>query len=137
MSRRAGIYENALPIARDFPVYGTGPGSFGSLYQLYRAKPEQTWAAYVHDDWLETRITFGWVGFSAVVAMLLIVFVRAFGSGGLDVPIEFYALTTLSLIGCLMHAKFDFPFQIYSVVFLFLLLAAVQFSLTPHRVTSA
>jgi hypothetical protein len=114
-------------------VFGTGPGTFGSIYQLYRSNPSQTWAAYVHDDWLETRITFGWVGFSGVVAMLLILFIRAFGTGGLDVPFEFFALATLALGGCLMHAKFDFPFQIYSVVLLFLLLAGVQFSLTPRR----
>lgn len=137
MSRRTEIYENALPIARDFPVFGTGPGTFGSLYQLYRSSPTQGWASYVHDDWLETRITFGWVGFAVIGAMLLILFARAFGSGGLELQLEFFALGALSLVGCLMHAKFDFPFQIYSVVFLFLLLSALQFSLTPRRVTGA
>jgi hypothetical protein len=50
--------KNVVKIARDFPVLGTGAGTFGSLYQLYRSDPEQDWAAYVHDDWLETRM--GW-----------------------------------------------------------------------------
>ncbi len=76
---------------------------------------------------------FGWVGFFAIVSMLLIVFARFFGSGGLELPAEFFAMGAISLAGCLMHGKFDFPFQIYSVVFLFLLLSAIQFSLTPHR----
>jgi hypothetical protein len=108
-------------------------GTFGSLYQLYRTAPSQVWAAYVHDDWLEARITFGWVGFSAIVAMLMMVFARSLGTGGLDLPFEFPALGTLSLVGCLLHGKFDFPFQIYSIVLLFLLLSAVQFSMTPCR----
>ncbi|MCI0538107.1 MAG: O-antigen ligase family protein [Verrucomicrobiales bacterium] len=137
MSRRTEIYENALPIARDFPVFGTGPGTFGSLYQLYRSVPSQSWAAYVHDDWLETRITFGWVGFTAILAMFLTLVARPFGTDGLGLPFEFFALVTLSLGGCLMHAKFDFPFQIYSVVFLFCLFAALQFCLTPQRLAGS
>src|SRR4030095_10190512 len=89
MSRRTEIYQNALPIARDFPVFGTGPGTFGSLYQLYRTTTQHAWAGHVQEDWLETRITFGWVGFSAIIAMLVILFARAFGSSGLDLPLEF------------------------------------------------
>jgi hypothetical protein len=133
MSKRTEIYENAVKIARDFPVLGTGAGTFGSLYQLYRSDPEQDWAAYVHDDWLETRITFGWVGFSLILGMLGIVAARWFRGPGLTVEWEFIATLWLAMAGCLLHAKFDFPFQIYSILFLFLLLAAVLFcSARPH-----
>jgi hypothetical protein len=69
--------------------------------------------------------------------MLLIVFARSFGSGGMNLPLEFFAFGTLSLVGCLMHGKFDFPFQIYSIVSLFLVLSAIQFSLTPQRATGS
>lgn len=130
MSGRGEIYDNALLMARDFPIYGTGPGTFTSLYQLYR-EPQQGWAGYVHDDWLETRITFGWVGTSMLLLALLIVFVRWFGRGGIPMPPEFAALTWVALGGCLLHAKYDFPFQIYSILFLFLLLCSVM--LTASR----
>jgi hypothetical protein len=133
MSQRTEIYHNAVPIARDFPVFGTGPGSFATIYQLYRADVTQEWAAYVHDDWLETRITFGWVGFSMIFAMLLIVAARALVGGGFETRWEFLALLWLSICGCLLHGKFDFPFQIYSVMSLFLTLCAVAFSLSLER----
>jgi hypothetical protein len=136
MSRRTEIYENAVPIARDFPTYGTGAGTFSALYQLYRAQPKQDWAAYVHDDWLETRITLGWVGFCVAVGMLGIVILKPLGTGGgIRLPWEIVGLIWLALGGCLLHAKFDFPFQIYSVVFLFLLLCVIQFCATARRST--
>jgi O-antigen ligase len=127
MSRRTEIYQNALPIARDFPILGTGPGTFGSLYQLYRSDVSQVWAAYVHDDWLETRITFGWVGFSFILLGLAVVLARWFRGGGILVAWEFTVMIWLAMAGCLLHAKFDFPFQIYSIVLLFLLLSAILF----------
>lgn len=134
MSQRTEIYENALPIARDFPLYGTGAGTFGSVYQLYRQDPSQKWAAYLHDDWLETLVTLGWVGFGLVLLMLAALCLRAFGRGGIQLPVSFLVLLWTALGGCLLHAKFDFPFQIYSVLFLFLLLCAVQSAATPRFV---
>src|SRR5439155_1974444 len=70
MSGRVEIYRNAEQMARDFPVFGTGPGTFPWLYHLYRAHAQAEWAAYAHNDWLETRITFGWVGFGMMLAAL-------------------------------------------------------------------
>jgi putative inorganic carbon (hco3(-)) transporter len=128
MSQRTEIYENALPIAHEFPVFGTGPGTFSSLYQLYRS-PEQLWHAYLHDDWLETRVTFGWVGFSLILLMLMITAVRWFVGPGIRTPWEFVVMIWTAMWGCLLHAKFDFPLQIHSILLLFLLLAAILFSL--------
>ncbi|MBI4326083.1 MAG: O-antigen ligase family protein [Chloroflexi bacterium] len=125
MSGRGEIYQNAVQMARDFPTLGTGPGSFAALYQLYRPNPYQVWHGYVHDDWLESRITFGWVGFSLIMLLLLLILARWFGSGGILAKWEFVALIWLALGGCLAHAKVDFPFQTHSVVFLFTLLCCV------------
>ncbi len=125
MSGRGEIYQNAVQMARDFPTLGTGPGSFAALYQLYRPEANQVWHGYVHDDWLETRITFGWVGFSLIVLLLLLILVRWFGSRGIPAQWEFVTLIWLAVGGCLAHAKVDFPFQIHSVVFLFTLLCCV------------
>jgi hypothetical protein len=135
MSRRVEIYENALPIAHDFPVLGTGPGTFGSIYQLYRRTAAQSWAAYVHDDWLETRITFGWLGFSIILLMLCLALTRWFYGGGFPVPREFTMMVWVAIGGCLLHAKFDFPFQVYSILFQFLLLSVVLFCVSGQKDT--
>lgn len=124
MSNREEIYENALPIAREFAVFGTGPGSFSAIYYLYREKG-QSWAAYLHDDWLETRITHGGIGLGLILAALVIVLMRWWIRGGIEVPLDFMAFAWLAILGVLVHAKFDFPFQVQSIVLLFLLLCSM------------
>jgi O-antigen ligase len=130
LSGRAEIYENAREMARDFPLFGTGPGTFPWVYHLYRAGPQTEWAAYAHNDWLETRVTLGWTGLVLVVAMLLIVLLRWFGSGGITAHWLLVSMIWLALGGCLFHARFDFPFQICSTLALFLLLGATLFCLS-------
>jgi len=130
LSGRVEIYKNARQMARDFPLFGAGPGTFTWVYHLYRAHAQAEWAAYAHNDWLETRITFGWAGFAPILAMLVIVFLRCFGTGGIPAHWLFVSMIWLALAGCLLHARFDFPFQICSTLALFLLLCAMLFCLS-------
>ena len=123
---RPEIHENALPIAGEFSLMGTGPGTFAPIYFLYKEQ-SQTWAAYVHDDFLETRITFGWIGLSVILCMVLMTATRWFWGGAIESPWEFAAFVWLAMAGCLLHAKYDFPFQIYSIHFVFLLLCSIAF----------
>lgn len=129
MSNRPEIYETGFAMARDYPWWGAGAGSFVALYQLYM-KPGQEWAAYLHNDWLELRITLGLVGLSILVLSLVTLAVHSWIAPGIPAPAVVPALLWLALAGCLVHARFDFPFQVYSVAFLFTLLAAVVSSLS-------
>jgi hypothetical protein len=122
---REQMFQTAGAIARDYPVFGTGPGTFEFIFQFYRASPAEYWPAQLHNDWLETRITLGWVGLSMLLLALVLVLVRGFLSDGIKLGRRFTGLTWLALAGCLVHARWDFPFQIYSILFLFLLLCAV------------
>jgi len=127
---REQMYDAARPMAADYPVFGTGPGTFESVFQLYRITTDTYWPAQLHNDWLETRITFGWVGCGLIGLALAIVVMRWFGRGGIPGGRRFTFLIWLALAGCLIHARYDFPFQIYSIVFLFLVLCAVLFNLS-------
>jgi hypothetical protein len=133
LSGREVIYRNARRIAEDFPLLGTGPGSFASIYQLYLEQKDQGWEAYVHDDWLETQITFGWVGFTLILASLLTVGCFWFFGCGVGADGTLFGLITLSLFGCLVHAKFDFPLQVYSILHLFLLECVILTCLSRTR----
>jgi hypothetical protein len=123
-------YDRARPIAEDYPVFGTGPGTFESVSQLYRIVTEEEWYAQLHNDWLETRITLGWVGSALIALAFATVVLRWFARGGIQGGRRFITLIWLALAGCLVHARFDFPFQIHSIVFLFLILCAVLFNLS-------
>jgi hypothetical protein len=127
---REQMYENARPMAADYPLYGTGPGTFESVFQLYRKTTDTYWPAQLHNDWLETRITFGWVGSGLIALSFIAVVLRWFARGGIHGGRRFIILIWLALAGCLVHARYDFPFQVHSIVFLFLVLCAILFNLT-------
>ena len=76
------------------------------------------WPEQLHNDWLETRITFGWLGTALLLAALACMFLRWFVPGGIRGGRRFVVLIWLSLAGCLIEALYDFPFQIHSILFL-------------------
>lgn len=126
---RGETYALAARMTDDYPWFGTGPGAFGSVFQFYRNSHADYWPGQLHNDWLEYLITFGRVGGALLLATFLTVLARAFRPGGVRVPWTFAALLGTGLGGCLLHARFDFPLQIYSLQFVFVLLCAALFSL--------
>lgn len=119
------VYENAKQMAVDYPWFGAGPGAFRSIYHLYRSDPAQSWQAFLHDDWLETRVTFGWVGSALILGLLTLSLAKWFLPGGVRAPWEFVAMLWISLGGCLAAAKFGFPLQVYSILALALAVCCV------------
>jgi hypothetical protein len=128
---REEMYKRAMPMARDYPMFGTGAGTFDSVFQLYRFSTDTYWPEQLHNDWLETRITYGGIGFLLIMGALVLVLLRWFlPGGGIHGGRRFVGMIWIALAGCLIHARWDFPFQIYSILFLFLALCAVLSVLT-------
>jgi putative inorganic carbon (hco3(-)) transporter len=117
---RETIYVNAREMAAEHPVFGTGPGTFTWLYYFYRNSASDIWQGYVHDDWLELRITFGWAGFSLILLCLAPIALHWFRGRGIPVPWVMIAVVWIALVGCLVHAAYDLPMQVHSVVVMFL-----------------
>jgi hypothetical protein len=129
---REEMYVAARPMTEDYPMFGTGPGTFATVFQLYRFSDETYWPEQLHNDWLETRITFGWTGFLLLLAALACIGLRWFVPGGIRGSRRFVVLAWLALGGALVHALFDFPFQIHSTLFLFLVICAMLFGLSRN-----
>lgn len=133
MSGRPEIYRNAAQIAGDFPVFGAGPGAFRSVYHLYREDTRQLWHGFLHDDWLETIVTFGWTGFALILAQFVVLALWVLARGKAPASGGFMFCCGLAFAGLLVHAKFDFPFQTYSIVYTFVVLAAILTTVSPER----
>lgn len=129
LAGREDLYTAARQMADDYPWFGTGPGTFETVSQLY-PRPDVFWPAQLHNDWLETRITFGRLGSALVGLALGLVVFRWFIRGGIHGGRRFVGLTWLALVGCLAHARFDFPFQVPSILFLTVVICAVLFVLS-------
>ena len=123
---REALCAAARPIAADYPWFGTGPGTFEMVSQMY-PRPDVFWPPQLHNDWLETRITFGWCGCALLASALVLVLLRWFLPGGIYCGRRLVLLTWLALAGCLVHARFDFPFQVHSILFLVVVLSAMLF----------
>lgn len=128
---RIDLYRLAEPMAKDYPWFGTGPGTFASVFNLYRVSSDADWPAELHNDWLEIRITFGWLGLGALLLALGTVVLRSLVPGGIcgSSP-HLVVFGWLALGGCMIHAGFDFPLQLYSTLLLFLVICAVLTNLS-------
>jgi O-antigen ligase len=132
-SARHEIWQNTWKIAQDFPWFGTGPGTFDAVYFLYRPAQKDPWAAQAHNDWLEFLATFGIGGCALLAFGLGLVLVSPLLEKRVAVPRVFFWLGYLGLVNCLLFATVDFPLQIYSLVFLFVLLCTVLSCVSRRR----
>ncbi|HTL16265.1 MAG TPA: O-antigen ligase family protein [Patescibacteria group bacterium] len=129
---RNELCEQAQLIARDYPFYGTGPGTFECVFGLYRSSADAYWPSQLHNDWLELRITFGWGGSVLVLLALLLVVVSCFVRGARQSDRGLVFCLALAMLGCLVQARWDFPLQVYAIQFLFTAWCAALFS-SPFR----
>jgi hypothetical protein len=125
LQERQQLYDTGERILHDYPLFGTGPGTFERVFQLYRGSPEAYWPAQLHNDWLEIRITLGWCGAVLLVVAFVLIVSGSFLSGAVSSDPSFYSLVIISLLGCLVQARWDFPLQVYSISFLFVLSSAI------------
>jgi O-antigen ligase len=136
LSGRTRIYALSEKIVADYPWFGTGPQTYEQVMQLYvdRESPDEYWPDYAHNDWLQTRVTFGRIGLLLITAAMIACLLRWFGTGGIRTNPLFTSTLWVALIGCLSHAKYDLPLQINSILFLCLVLCAILFSTSRKRV---
>jgi O-antigen ligase len=134
---RRETYQLAARMTEDYPWFGVGPGAFGSVFQFYRNSPDDYWPGQLHNDWLEYLITFGRAGCALLLIAAGIVAGRWFASDGVRTHWTFAAFVWIALTGCLLHARFDFPLQIYSIQFVFVLVCAILFSISRSERSGA
>jgi len=137
LSGRRETYQLAGRMTEDYPWFGVGPGAFGSVFQFYRKSPTDYWPGQLHNDWLEYLITFGRAGCLLLFAAAGLIAGRWFAPGGLRAHWTLTAFIWVALGGCLLHARFDFPLQIYSIQFVFVLLGAILFSVSRQEKNQA
>jgi O-antigen ligase len=128
---RLEIWRNTWQAFKQAPVFGTGPGTFSSVYRFYSSGADQG-IAQAHNDWLELLLTFGIMGSVLMAGALALVLVQPFGNERIYCGRSFPRFIYISLGSCLLYATVDFPLTIYSILFLFVVNCAVLSSMSAR-----
>ncbi|MDA2919003.1 O-antigen ligase family protein [Desulfobacterota bacterium AH_259_B03_O07] len=65
------IWKDMMGIIKDFPLFGTGLGTFSYVYPLYKKSVEQPIVyVYAHNDYLQLMVETGILGFLSIMTAL-------------------------------------------------------------------
>lgn len=122
---RIHLYESAMPIHKDYPLYGTGAGTYPTMILQYVEKISGA-SFSLHSDWLQMLIELGYVGSALVVLLLLWALLLPWitGRGSAFLRIAFILALSIDLV----HAAVDLPFYVMSVCWLFVTIVALYHS---------
>jgi O-antigen ligase len=120
---RFSIYGDARRWLADSPLFGTGLGSFETIYPAYQDQELRATVAHAHSDWLEISLETGILGLLAALAAAGFAGFAAVRVWRAARSAEMRALIAGALAAALafsLHALFEFCFQIpgNAVVFL-------------------
>jgi O-antigen ligase len=133
---RLDIWSDSVAMVRDFPVFGSGLGTFGDVYPVYRTLEEKFHYTHAHSDHLQFLIEAGLIGTGIALAatVLFVRGLRATLRARRDREVIYLALGSLSgLVALLFHSFTTFNFHIPANVLYFTLLAAFTLKITHSR----
>jgi O-antigen ligase len=128
---RLDLLENSLAIVKDFPLFGTGLGTFGQAYRSYQTTKPALFFDHAHNDYMEIATDTGVAGLLLAAGMAVIFtaalvrglsarrgrFAAGIGGGGLA-----------SCFAIAVHSGTDFNLRIPANALLFAVVAALTYA---------
>lgn len=123
---RDEVVLDSLPIINDYPIFGTGAGSFYSAFPGYKNSTINGFYDHAHNDYLQMIIEYGLLAFICLGLLVLFSFIKAFTAlkkraSRISKGTAFACL--MAYLGMLIHMSVDFPLQaptnaVYFVIFI-------------------
>jgi len=135
---RLDFWKDTVKIVKDFPVTGTGMGTYGDIYPSYQSGFGNLTVDHAHNDYLELAAEGGGIGFVLAAAFIIVFFVktyRTFLTRGDAYSLYISMGSMTGVIALLIHALTDFNFYVGAngLWFFFLAGLAVSASNTTMR----
>ncbi|NHC07783.1 O-antigen ligase family protein [Azonexus fungiphilus] len=111
---RLSAARHAMDMSLDFPVLGTGAGSFYGTYLRYRT-PREGYFDHAHNDYVEIAADFGLPGLAvlgAFVALTLAAGVRVLVRRRSSLPRGIAFGSLMAMVALIIHSWVDFNLQI-------------------------
>ena len=119
---RVELAEDALRIAKDHPIFGTGPGTFVFIHPRYQSNTFHFKAVLTHDDYLNCLDDYGVVGFGLVmffIAAVTLKFLQPLRAENRWQDRAVIAAGFAAWAALVMHSVFDFNLHIPANALLF------------------
>jgi O-antigen ligase len=132
---RDEIAQSALKLWRDFPVFGSGLGSFHAVIPLYWGDIPGAPYTHAHNDYLQFGSEVGAAGVVLLGAMLLASLLAALRAqqtrtDPLMRGISFGSL--MAMVALMIHSAVDFNLQIPAIALTFMLVLALAWISLHH-----
>lgn len=138
---RDEVVMDSLPMLNDFALFGSGGGSFYSVFPMYKQSEVYAFYDHAHNDYLQTAIEFGVPALLLLAAIVMICFykaLRAMRERKHSILKGTAFACNMAILGMLIHMTVDFPIQApanacYFVVFLALSLIVSDIKIHRHK----
>ncbi len=125
---RLNLLKDSFKIVKDFPIFGTGLGTFGEIFQKYNTSSKQVTWNFAHNEPMQLLVETGVLGFLLVFFFLFnysrkIIFLWFKRNS----PYALY-LTLGGMVGIFsisVHSLFDFVFHVPADALLFFIILAL------------
>jgi O-antigen ligase len=143
VSGRLPIWQAALAMFFDYPLIGSGWGTFRALLPSYRFEPNGFYYTHAHNDYLEILAEGGIIGFAIAAVLVFLFFRRLVATFSMPLHAKQRSVVFwlgVALVAVLIHSLADFGMRATGVAFTFAAVAALfsrvseEPSLIPVRV---
>lgn len=123
---RDEVVIDALPMIADYPIFGSGGGSFYSVFPMYKRADVYAFYDHAHNDYLQMAIEYGPIALFLLACLVLYCLfkaLKAMRERRHSIMKGTAFACSMGTIGMLIHMTVDFPIQApanacYFVVFL-------------------
>ena len=138
---RGDVVADAAPMLLDFPLFGSGGGSFYSTFPSYKVSDIHLFYDHAHNDYLQMTVEYGVPATLFLAVLVLWCFaksVRAMRKRRPSILKGAAFACCMAILGMSLHMMVDFPLQApanacYFIVFLALSLAINQLKITRGK----
>jgi O-antigen ligase len=134
---RPRLWGNVLAIVRDFPLFGSGLGTFASVYPVYETINFEGLAlVHAHNDYLEYLSEWGLIGFLLLAGAVLFIALDSFRTWSKRRNPEIKGLAlggVIAIFIMLIHSLTDFNLHIPANRLLFCAVLALTYATVYHR----
>jgi len=139
LEKRPVFWENTLGLFKDFPIFGTGLGTFSSLYPDWDQDGNLVRVYHAHNDYLEYLSELGIMGFLFLLMGILFMIIKSFlvWRGRRRAEVKGLALGgIIALICMLIHSITDFNLHIPANMILFSVVLSLTAVIAHYRMNA-